>query len=121
MTTIVVAERWLEGRLGEAPPELAAEIRTLVRAVADDSEDESGDAVALLLGRAGLSGLDEIVDGRGGRESALRLLAADAALTLAFEAGAELNGDVQVLCTWLGLRGKLGNRLTRNAGAGGDR
>jgi hypothetical protein len=114
MTTIEVAERWLEERLGEAPPELAAEIRTLVRAVADDSRDESGDAVALLIARAGLSGLDEIVDGRGGRESALRLLAADAALTLAFEAGAELNGDVQEL------RGKLGNRLTRNAGAGGD-
>lgn len=121
MTTLEATERWLEERLGEAPPELSAEVRSLVRAVAAESQDESGDAVAMLLARAGLSGLDEIVDSRGGRESALRLLAADAALTLAFEAGAELNGDVQALCTWLGPRGELGNRLARKAGAGGDR
>jgi hypothetical protein len=121
MTTLKATQRWLDERLAGAPTELAADIRTLIRAVADDAQDQSGNAIALLLARAGLAGLDEIVEGLGGRESALRLLAADAALTLAFEAGAELNGDVQALCTWLGPRGELGNRLDSRTGAGGGR
>jgi hypothetical protein len=119
MTTLSATERWLRDRLLEAPPELATDIRTLVRAAKDDSQDESGDAIAALLARAGLAGLDEIVEGREGRESALRLLAADAALTLAFEAAAELDGDIQALCTRLGPRGELGERLDRETRSGG--
>ena len=119
MTTLSVTERWLDERLIEAPPELAMDVRTLVRAAGEDSQDESGDAIANLLAQAGLSGLDEIVEGREGRESALRLLAADAALTLAFEAAAELDGDVQALCTRLGPRGELGDRLDRETRPGG--
>ena len=121
MTTLSAAERWLDERLDEAPSELAMDVRTLVRAVGDDAPDDSGDAIAELLARAGLSGLDEIVDGRGGRETALRLLAADAALTLAFEAAAELDGDVQALCTRLGPCGELGRRLDREVRVGGGR
>ena len=119
MTTLAAVERWLDERLDEAPPELASDVRTLVRAVGDDALDESGDSIAMLLARAGLSGLDEIVDGRGGRETALRLLAADAALTFAFEAAAELEGDVQALCTRLGPDGELGMRLDQEPGVGG--
>ena len=119
MTTLSAAERWLDQRLDEAPSELAMDVRRLVRAVGDEARDDSGDAIATLLARAGLSGLDEIVEGRGGRETALRLLAADAALTLSFEAAAELGGDVQALCTRLGPCGELGMRLDREARVGG--
>jgi hypothetical protein len=119
MTTRAAAGRWLDERLAAAPPELASDVRALVRAVADDSPEEHGDAIARLLARAGLAGLDEIVDGRGGRESALRLLAADAALTLAFEAAAELDGNLPDLCTWLGPSGEIGKRLERERGTGG--
>jgi len=121
MTTLSAAERWLDERLDEAPAELAKDVRVLVRAVGDDGPDESSDAIAGLLARAGLSGLDEIVDGRGGRETALRLLAADAALTFAFEAAAELDGHIQALCTQLGPCGEIGRRLDRKARVGGGR
>ena len=121
MTTLSAAERWLDERLDEAPSELAMDVRRLVRTVGDEAPDDSVDAIATLLARAGLSGLDEIVEGRGGRETALRLLAADAALTLAFEAAAELGGDVQALCTRLGPCGELGRRLDREALVGGGR
>ena len=68
MTTLSATERWLDVRLEGAPPELATDVRTLVRGSGDDAQDESGDAIADLLARAGLAGLDEIVNGREGRE-----------------------------------------------------
>lgn len=119
MTTLSATERWLDERLDKAPSELAMDVRRLVRTVGFEAPDDSGDAIAALLARAGLSGLDEIVEGCGGRETALRLLAADAALTLAFEAAAELGGDVQALCTRLGPCGELGRRLDREERVGG--
>jgi hypothetical protein len=42
-------------------------------------------------------------------------------LTLAFEAAAELDGDVQALCTRLGPCGELGRRLDREVRVGGGR
>lgn len=121
MTTLSATEEWLDGKLAGAPPELATDVRTLIRNSGDDARDEHGDAIAGLLARAGLAGLDEIVHGGGGRETALRLLAADATLTLAFEAAAELGGDVRLLCRRLGPSGELGLRFDRESRSGGGR
>lgn len=113
MNGLPEAERWLEARLQTAPPELADEVRALVRAAATGGAVEplGGGAVADLLARAGLLGLDEVIATQSGRESALRLLAADAALTCAFEAAAETGGDVARLCGAVGPEGALGRRL----------
>lgn len=119
MTTLDAAEEWLRRRLVDTPPELAADVVQLVRGVADESADIGADAVAWLLARAGLAGIDEIVTGHGGRESALRLLSADAALTFAFEAAAVLGADVAALGNRLGPRGELGERLEGVADIGG--
>ncbi len=115
------AERWLEARLRSAPPELADEVRALVREAAEDGAVEplGGGAIADLLATAGLLGIDEVVATRSGRESALRLLAADAALTCAFEAAAETGGDVARLCAAIGPEGALGRRLAGVGGEGG--
>ena len=113
MTTLEATLMWLETRLAAAPPELAADVRALVR-----EADEGGDAIAELLARAALEGLAEVVDGLGRRDSALRLLSADAALTFAFEAAAELGGDVRALCNNLGPRGEFGRRLSASANGG---
>jgi len=113
MNGLPEAERWLETRLRTAPPELADEVRALVRQASAGGAVEplGGGTVADLLARAGLLGLDEVIATRSGRESALRLLAADAALTCAFEAAAETGGDVAGLCAAVGPEGALGRRL----------
>lgn len=112
MTTLEATLAWLEPRLVAAPPELADDVRVLVRAARGNGLDEGGDAIAELLARAALKGLGEVVDGLGRRDSALRLLSADAALTFAFEAAADLGGDVRTLCHNLGPRGEFGRRLS---------
>jgi hypothetical protein len=112
MTTLEATLTWLESRLAAAPPELAADVRILVREAEGDGLDESGDAIAALLAHAALDGLAEVVEGLGRRDSALRLLSADAALTFAFEAAADLGGDVRTLCHNLGPRGEFGRRLS---------
>lgn len=121
MSGLLDAERWLESRLREAPAELAAEVRALVRGAAarGGGGPLGGGEVADLLATAGLLGLDEVVAAPGGRESALRLLAADAALTCAFEAAAETGGDVARLCASIGPEGVLGRRLAAAGGEGG--
>ena len=62
------------------------------------------------LAAAALAGLDEVAEGEGERADALRLLAADAALTWAFEAATE-TGRVVELARTVGLEGELGRRL----------
>lgn len=118
---------WLNPRLEAAPAELAAAIRELLREAqgrGGDEGEEDGDASTIpgRLGAAALWGLDAVssgdqaVDRSSPRGTALRLLAADAALTYAFEAAADLGGDVVGLAVRLGPRGALGARL---ASAGG--
>ena len=121
MTTLEATLMWLETRLAAAPPELAADVRALVRDAEGDGSDEGGDAIAELLARAALAGLGEVVEGLGRRDSALRLLSADAALTFAFEAAADLGGDVRALCQNLGPRGEFGRRLSTSATEGEGR
>ena len=99
-------EAWLEERLRTAPDELSHDIRRLVRETpAADLEDPVRG-----LARAALTGLEQVAGGTGEREEALRLLAADAALTYAFEAAAESDRSDE-LAEWVGLRGELGRRL----------
>lgn len=117
MTTLDATIRWLESRLATAPPELGADVLLLVRSAGavDRGESESGEAIAELLTQAALQGLTEVADGHGRRQSALRLLSADAVLTFAFEAAAELGADVEALCRRIGPRGEFGDRLAAGA------
>ncbi|MEJ2483158.1 MAG: hypothetical protein P8049_08610 [Gemmatimonadota bacterium] len=115
MTTLDATIRWLEARLITAPPELATDVLTLVRSTAGADRGEDGEAIAELLKEAALKGLTEVAEGRGRRQSALRLLSADAVLTFAFEAAAALDADVAALCRRIGPRGEFGSRLSAEA------
>jgi hypothetical protein len=99
---------WLRPRLAAAPPELAADIVTLLETTPGL---DLTDPVAALAGAA-LAGLSQVADGTGERTEALRLLAADAALTYAFEAAAEVGRSAE-LAALVGLGGELGRRLER--------
>lgn len=101
--------RWLEPRLKDVPEELSAEIERCVRAAAPDGPGD--DIVVETLTAGALTALDGIVASPQTRDSAARLLAADACLTYAFEAAADRRGDVSALAERLGLRGELGARL----------
>lgn len=118
---------WLNPRLEAAPAELAAAISELLQeACGRGGHDGGADgdastipgrlAAAALWGLDAVSGEDRAVERRSPRGTALRLLAADAALTYAFEAAADLGGDVVGLAARLGPRGALGARLA-SAGA----
>jgi hypothetical protein len=111
MTSDQAIGRWLEPRLTGAPAELAEAVRGLVREVESTSNGVEP-AVPDILAAAALLGFDGVLDpGDPPRETALRLLAADAALTYAFEAAATLGTDVGELALRLGPRGELGRRL----------
>lgn len=104
--------RWLQSRMSEAPPELAADI---LRLIEDSPGLDLSDPPTALAGAA-LAGLEQVAAGTGDRGEALRLLAADAALTYAFEAAAE-SGRAAELAAWVGVDGLLGSRLVREAQA----
>lgn len=108
-------QRWLEPRMSDAPPELAADIRRLIETTPGL---DLSDPVAALAA-AGLAGLEEVAAGTGERSEALRLLAADAALTYAFEAAAEAGRSAE-LAKQVGLDGELGRRLSREIHAQAD-
>lgn len=115
-------DEWLQPRLIAAPPELAAAIRELLVEAGVDGTGPETD-VSEGLAAAALRGIDEVARDaapkRPARAPALRLLAADAALTYAFEAAADLGTDVVALAERLGPRGALGARLSgRSAGFG---
>lgn len=106
---------WLEPRLAKAPTELADAIRQLVR-----EADEDGTDIPARLAAAALRGFDDVLTETAAdlrsRRAALRLLAADASLTYAFEAAADLDIDVVELADGLGPRGVLGAMLDAAAG-----
>lgn len=110
------ALEWLRPRLEEGvPSDLAEAVRACVRS----AEAEAGTPVPELLARAAVSELDRLGDRPADRETAVRLLAADAALTYAFEAAAETGDDVPALADRVGLRGLIGRRLAGLAGEEG--
>ncbi|MFQ5747550.1 MAG: hypothetical protein ACE5HF_10085 [Gemmatimonadota bacterium] len=109
------AREWIRGRTAGVPDELAREVRSCLQAT---PSGVAGGGCGAALGDAALAALDGVVEGPGSREGALRLLAADAILTYAFEAAADLGEDVLDLADRLGVRGALGARL-RASPAGG--
>lgn len=120
-------DAWLEPRLDEAPAELAEAVRQLLReaaAVAGERDEGLYEGIPGALAAAALCGFDGVVDrgetDQASRTTALRLLAADATLTYAFEAAADLGVDVLELAARAGVAGALGARLrARDAAAGG--
>ena len=113
-------ETWLEPRLVGAPVELAAAVRELLGEVEADADGRFPDVPEALVAAAllGFDGVLEPVD--AAREVALRLLAADAALTYAFEAAASLGRDVDGLAMRIGPGGELGRRLDQGVAGPAD-
>lgn len=110
------AEAWIRRRAGSVPEELSREVQACLASVPPGSAScGQGERLAA----AALRTLDDVAAGPGDREAALRLLAADASLTYAFEAAAELGEDVLALADGLGVRGALGDRLAEAGGGGG--
>jgi hypothetical protein len=102
------AERWLEPRLVEVPPALAAAIRECVARVSRPVEPEE---IPDFLAEAALNELDDSLGKPQGRKGAIRLLAADAILTYAFEAATTLGTDARALADRMGMNGEIGRRL----------
>jgi len=142
------ALEWLEPRLSGAPGELGRAVRECLRLTADASGRSAAGTgmsdgartassaaaapatasvdgaapdptVAVVLARCALEELERVVDRPDDRDVAVRLLAADASLTWAFEAAAETGEDVARLAEAVGLRGEIGRRLEKAAGSGG--
>lgn len=82
----MTAEGWLTEHVGDAPPRLVETMMDALNSVEGESIPEHLTEGAFLLFR-------RVIEGSGGREDALPLLAADALLTHAFEAQAELNPE----------------------------
>lgn len=103
------AEAWLEPRLRDAPPRLADAVR---RCLERAEPDEAPRQLSGWLAHAALEELGRVEAGRAGdRDEALRLLAADASLTFAFEAAAERGEDLERVADDWGPGGRLGREL----------
>lgn len=118
---------WLEPRFRSVPRDLAAAVRAAVdrefeagEATSAEGADSAGAAgpVAGVLARAALRELDRVTEMEG-REAALALLAADAALTYSFEAALDDGSSPTDLAVAVGLRGALGRRLAAAGGSSG--
>jgi hypothetical protein len=83
---VSAAERWLRDHVGSAPPAL---LDAMVGALASDA----GETVPEALAAGALHLYRGLLHGSGGREDALPLLAADALLTHAVQAQAELDPE----------------------------
>ena len=96
------AERWLRERLAGAPPAL---LDAMVAALPPGG----GDSVPEALASASVALYETVLGGTGGREDALPLLAADALMTHALEACAELDPDgIAAFARRWGGAGRLG-------------
>ncbi len=112
------ARRWLEPRLAALPPELAAAVTAAVERVASRRSP-----VPVTLAESALDELDAALAVRQDRGAALRLLAADALLTYAFEASVdpEIGGTAALasrLAERVGAAGRLGARLAAGRATG---
>jgi hypothetical protein len=99
------AEEWLRVRVPNAPAHL---LKAMIGAL----RDEGNASVPNTLAAAAVRLYSQVVEGEGGREDALPLLAADALLTHAFQAQAELDPTslAEFADRW-SARGKLGQVL----------
>lgn len=100
------AEGWIRERLADAPPALLDAMAAALPADAPSVPEALADGAAALL--------DRVARGSGGREDALPLLAADALLTHAFQAQAEVDpAGVAALAARWGGAGRLGELAAR--------
>jgi len=106
---------WLESKLVEVPDELAGAIRDALPRPGSSSSAASAVGVGAWLAEIAVGELSAVASGDDTRECALRLLAADALLTYAFEAAAELGEDLPALARAHGPLGRLGS-LVEDAG-----
>lgn len=94
-------EAWLRDRVGDAPPQL---LETMIAALSG-----TDGAVPEVLATAAVHLYGQVAASYGGREDSLPLLAADALLTHAFQAQAEIDPDGLVaLAERWSARGELG-------------
>lgn len=110
---MAAAREWLEPRLAGIPEELAEAVRACLERVSAGVAPAW--SVPETLAHAAADAFERVASGSQGREAALGLLAADASLTYAFEAAAELGADLQGLVDRIGLRGRLGRALSELA------
>ncbi len=119
----MTTHEWLGPRLQGAPPDLAEAVRGLIEqgsgaGASIDPRAEIPDRLAAAAIR-GFDGVLEAADPSSrSREAALRLLAADALLTYAFEAAADLETGADELAERIGPGGTLGSLLLAAAGEG---
>lgn len=103
---------WLEPRLGDVPAELASALRAAIERAEPGSASTPADGLADVA----LVELYSVLRAEQDRPAALRLLAADALLTYAFEAAADpaAGGSAALaerLAERVGPRGALGDRI----------
>ncbi|MDB4949206.1 MAG: hypothetical protein JWM27_1855 [Gemmatimonadetes bacterium] len=120
---MTAAETWLRERLSDAPPRLLDAMVAAVRSagaeagVAVDpaaSVDRDDGGVPDALAAAALMLYERVLAGSGKREDALPLLAADALMTHALEAQAEIDADgLAGFDERWGAAGKLGEMAAR--------
>lgn len=109
MSLVQRALDWLEPRLERVPADLASAVRRCVGQVR--TEGESLVSVPEVLAAAAAQEIERVLELPQERDAAVRLLAADASLTWAFEAAAELGEDGPELAERVGIRGRIGRRL----------
>ena len=103
---------WLESRLAGVPPELAEAMRDAISRVDGGAASTPAEALA----EASVAELCSVTEAEQNRRAALRLLAADALLTYAFEAAVDpaVGGDAAAaerLAERVGPWGYLGDRI----------
>lgn len=119
----MTTDEWLGPRLQGAPPELAVAVRELLDLVPPARAPGEGPGeIPDRLATAAVRGFDGVLEATDpsprSREAALRLLAADALLTYAFEAAADLETEVDELAERIGPAGTFGRLLLAAAGEG---
>ena len=109
---------WLESRLGDVPPDLAEAMRDAIGHVDIGAKSTPAEALA----EVSVAELCSVTEAEQNRGAALRLLAADALLTYAFEAAVDpdMGGDAAAaerLAEQIGPWGSLGERIGSTAPA----
>jgi len=109
---------WLESRLGVVPPDLAEAMRDAIGRVDVGAKSTPAEALA----EVSVAELCSVTEAEQDRGAALRLLAADALLTYAFEAAVDpdVGGDAAAaerLAEQIGPWGSLGDRIGPTAPA----
>lgn len=119
---LAATRTWLAARLEEVPPVLSDAVDEVLERAASPESRPGGvhppaDSVPDFLAYAAICELERVALEDHDRELAVRLLAADACLTWAFEAAADAGTDeeLEALAEANGLRGRIGDLLRRVA------